>query len=65
MVSANQEFGNLFFQVSEIVDNGCIEIGFDSSGKEVSCTFTLSPFSELGPMLRPIMLVQFIFSDSV
>lgn len=64
MVYADQ-VGSLFFQVAEVVDNGCIEIGFDPSGKEVFGAFTFSQFSELDPMLRLVMLVQFGFSDSI
>ena len=65
MVSIDEEFRSLFFQVVEVVDNGCIEIGFDPGGQKVSSAFTLSPFFELDPMLRPIMLIQFSFFDSV
>ena len=65
MVSADQEFGSLFFQVSEVDYDGCIEIGFDYGRREVSGALTLSPFSELHPMLRLIVLVNFSFYDSI
>ena len=57
MVSTDQEFGSLFFQVSEVIDNGCIEIGFDPGSREISGAFILSPLFEIDPMLRKIMLI--------
>ena len=61
MVSVDYEFGNLFFQIFEVVDNRCIEVGFNVGGGKVSSAFTFPLFSELNPMLRPVMLVQFGF----
>ena len=65
MVSPDQEFGSLFFQVAEVVDDGCIEISFNPGSRVVSGAFTFPPFSKLVPMLRPIVFIEFSFPDSI
>ena len=65
MVFVDQEFGSLFFQISKVINNRCIGVGFNLGSRKASSTLNFSLFSGLGLVLRPFMLIQFGFVDSI